>query len=385
MKKNITFLKKTFDKNSEVILIILLLIFFFTESFSKISIFTGQQKSNFQAIPKTIVLLAVSIGILIQKKKKVLYLLILTLSFSIGQYYISDSFEQSSLIYFTKYIFPIAFLGFFSADFSRPKIKLLRVFEYLLVVNSIFIFIGFLFDISFLQSYLGSRFGYNGLLITAAIGTYFHIIGLCYFLIRYEKNMLKKWKFWLLVIAGLLVGTKSIILALAAIGIFYIFTYLKSKKVKISLFAFAVLGTAGFGYYLFFLNPLFLEIKESQGFLTSFLSLRDLLFTEATLPYIQEHWKIINYLFGGVSDFELRPQMELIDLLFFWGIFGSLIYIYFFIKSFFSFKPDKTFIFSVILLFSIALLAGNFFYNASLPIYLLILRESFYLNQQKTV
>src|SRR5699024_10015891 len=179
--------------------------------------------------------------------------------------------------------------------------------------------------------------------------------------------------------------TKSIILALAAIGLFYIFTYLKSKRVKFSLFTLAVLGAVGFGYYLFYLNPLFLELKESQGFLTSFLSFRDLLFTESTLTYIQEYWKTINYLFGGVSNFELRPQMEFIDLLFFWGIFGGLIYSCFYVKSFISFKLDKTFIFSIILLFSIALLAGNFFYNASLPIYLLILRESFCINQQKSV
>src|SRR5699024_7593234 len=213
------------------------------------------------------VLLFVSTGLLFQKKKEFYYLLILTLSFSIGQYYILDSFEQSSLAYFTKYIFAIALFGFFSVDFSRPKIKLLHIFEYLLVINSVLILIGFLFEISFLQSYLGNRFGYNGLLITTATGTYFHIIGLCYFLMRYKKNILKKWKFWLLVIASLLIGTKSIILALAAIGLFYIFTYLKSKRVKFSLFALAVLGAVGFGYYLFYLNPLFLEIKESQGFL----------------------------------------------------------------------------------------------------------------------
>lgn len=386
MKENITLLKNKLVKNSEIILIFLLLFFFITEAVSKISVFSGQKKFDFQAIVKSLVLFFLGVGLLFQKKKEFFYIIVLILSFSIGQYYILDGFEYSSLIYFSKYIFTIALLGYFTTDFQRPKIKLLNIFEYVLVFNSLLILTGFLFNISFFQSYLGERFGYNGLMVSTATGTYFYSIGLGYFLIRYQKNILKNWKFWLVVISSLLLGTKSVMLVLAMLGIFYILNYINSQKLKLSFLCLAVLAAVGFGYYLFNINPLFLEIKETDGFLTSFLSLRDVLLTEYTLPYVQENWKTINYFFGGVSNFEFRPQMEILDLFFFWGILGGLFYFYFFCKSFFQLKKENiTVYFVMITLFIIAFLAGNFFYNASLPIYLLILRESFCINQQKSV
>src|SRR5699024_9761033 len=114
---------------------------------------------------KSLVLFFLGVGLLFQKKKEFFYIIVLILSFSIGQYYILDGFEYSSLIYFSKYIFTIALLGYFTTDFQRPKIKLLNIFEYVLVFNSLLILTGFLFNISFFQSYLGERFGYNGLMV----------------------------------------------------------------------------------------------------------------------------------------------------------------------------------------------------------------------------
>ena len=42
----------------------------------------------------------------------------------------------------------------------------------------------------------------------------------------------------------------------------------------------------------------------------------DLIF-ENTIPYVKQKWNFINYLFGGIENYDLRSQMELFDVFFF--------------------------------------------------------------------
>ncbi len=372
------------DGNSEAILIFLLMVFFLTEASTKYSILSIGEKSGIQAAVKALVLGLAFVGILIFRKKEIIYLFILSAIFGIGQLTISNPFEWSVFIYFLKYLFPIVVFGFFTVQTATPKLKLLNFFEFILIFNSVLVLVGLIFEIRYFQTYTGGRFGYNGLMVTSATSTYFYITGMCYFLARHQKNVIKNWKFWFVVLSGLVVGTKSIALALMAIGLFYIIKYVYSKIFKWSLLSIIIVASMGFAYYLFFINPIFQSIRVNNGLLTSFLSLRDQLFMEKTLPYIQENWGFWNFLFGGVSDFELRPQMEIVDIIFFWGIVGSCCYGYFYFKSFFQFKIYDVFIFFVlILLLIISFLAGNFFYNASVAIYLVILRESLLLYQSQ--
>lgn len=379
MRNGLVYLKEKSERYSEAVLILLLILFYVTEAITKITETAQIDRIEFQAGLKAIVLVLAFIGLAVLKKKEFLYILILTAVFSIGQLTIPNGFEVSILKYFTKFIFPIALFGFFIVRSQNPKLKLLRVFEYVLLINSLFVLLGFLFEIQYFRTYImGARFGYNGLMVSSAASTYFYIIGMCYFLAGYQKRVVENWRFWVIVIAGLIVGTKSIALALAAISLFYIIKYVNNKIIKRGFLAIISVGILGFAYYIFFINPIFLSIARTSGYLTSFLSFRDQLFMEHTLPYIQENWKIVNYLFGGVSNFELRPQMALIDTPFFWGIFGAGLYGYFYFKSYIKFPLNgylNLFILTLILL--ITFMAGNFFYNASVVIYLIILRESF--------
>ena len=377
MQSKIGFLKEKINSNSETVLIVLLIVFYLTESINKVAAHSNLEKIEIQAGIKALVFGLVLMGLLIYKKKELLYIAILSGLFVIGQSQIQNSFEGSILMYLTKYLFPIALLGFFTVQPHKPKLKLFKIFEYILLLNSILILVGLVADVPFFHTYHGSRFGYNGLMVTSAASTYFYIIGLSYFLARYQKGVVGNWKFWFIAIASMIVGTKSIMLVLAGLGFFYIIKYVSSPKFKLVLLAIAVFIVLGFGYYLFFINSIFKWITENEGVLTSFLSLRDQVLIDFTLPYIQENWNFWNYLFGGVSNFELRPQMEFIDVFFFWGILGGAAYLYFYSKSFFQYKvKDIVSMFILFLILIIIFLAGNFFYNTSVVIYVIILREA---------
>lgn len=377
MKNHILSLENKISEHSEMLLIILLLLFFATEAINKVSLYSYGYKGELQSLLKGVVLGTGVIVLSLRKSKVLIYILVLSVIFMIGQYTLANNFEWKAINYFIKYIFALLLFTLFLNQPGKPKYKLLRIYEFLLIFNSILVFIGLLFHLQFLQSYIGNRFGYNGLILTTATGTYFYIIGIIYFFIRYQREVVKKWGFWFICAAGLIIGTKSIVLALTVLGVFYIIKYIGSRNFKLWLLLLIILIALSFGYYLFFVNPLFLNIQKSRGLLTSVLSLRDQLFLNYTLPYIQEYWSTINYFFGGVSDFELRPQLELIDLFFFWGIVGAVFYIYFYLKCYLHFDYKKQLIlFVLILLLFISFLAGNFFYNASVPIYLIILREA---------
>ena len=385
MKLRIRYLKEQLNRNSETILILLLILFFLTEAITKVTVFSNLRKIEIQAGVKVLVLGMVLIGLAILKKRELLYIAVLSVLFIIGQLNLPSSINPTVVVYFMKYIFPIALLGFFMADPQKPKLKLLNLFEYILLFNSILIFVGLLLDTPQFRTYQGPRFGYNGVLVSSATSTYFYIIGLCHFMARYHADVIKNWKFWFIAVAAVIVGTKSIILVLAALSIFYIIKYIPSRIFKLGLLATIISIALGFGYYLFFINPLFQSLTQTEGLLTSFLSLRDQLFMDFTLPYIQENWNIWNYLFGGVSNFELRSQMELLDAFFFWGILGSMTYLYFYSKSFFQYKVrDIVPLFILILILIIILLAGNFFYNTSVVIYIIILRETLMISSSIT-
>src|SRR5690606_36125611 len=112
-----------------------------------------------------------------------------------------------------------------------------------------------------------------------------------------------------------------------------------------------------------------------QGIMSAILSSRDELFLNETIPYMQEHWQWPNYLFGGISDLALRSQMGFIDLFLFWGSIGGILYLILFYKTFIPNLTEKNAGYIILTLTLMVFLAGNFFENASLAIYLLILKE----------
>jgi hypothetical protein len=103
------------------------------------------------------------------------------------------------------------------------------------------------------------------------------------------------------------------------------------------------------------------------------------------IPYIQDNWGFVNYLFGGINNISLRPQMAIFDLVFVFGFIGASIYLFLYFKLLVIFKKDIYYKFFISILSVILFFSGNYFLNASVAIYILVLREYFMYNEPSKV
>ena len=377
MKKIISILKGA-NIIKEYFIILLLVIFFCSEAYGKIIDFSGGE-TRVQSAIKFIVFVYLTIAVLTRNKKifNVLSIAGLCLCFCVGQIFVPNGFSLAIIILGIKYIFPLLLFLYFNRYGLNNKTQLLlfRVFEIIIIVNSILIIIGFLAQIPVFETYRFSRFGYNGLLRSSSTSSYFYILSLFYFLYKYKAQYFIKWKSIFVFIVCFIVGTKAIYLGLGAVSLAFLFIKMKSVKLKYLLSIFILGIFTILGYFLFFELGKFNQIRESDGIISSILSYRDQLFLNKTLPNIKENWTPINYFLGGFNDIYSRSQMDFIDIFHFWGILGGVLYIYTYFKIYLSFKKDKLDLFFIVFLIFIIFFAGNFFTYSTIPIYLIIIRE----------
>lgn len=354
------------------------MLFYITEAFSKYSIIFSEGKSDIPRYLKLIVLFCLTIA-LVNTFKKLILPSILLILFCLGQLILPNGFNQEIVVSFSKFMFPIFLFIYFNKYPLNEKSKnlLFRTFEYLLLFNGILIFIGFIFEIQLFQSYKYGRWGYNGLFINTSTSSYIYAIALFYFLLNLKENFLKNWKTLFVIICCLLTGTKIVYIALFGTLLLYLLYYTNlNRRHRNTLFIFLIGIAAILGYIFFFQWGIFNEIRQEQGLISAILSYRDDLFITQTLPFIQENWYWQNYLFGGISNLATRSQMGFIDLFLFWGIIGGLLYLFTFYKTFVPRLLIKNAIYVILILALMVFLAGNFFENASVAIYLLILKET---------
>lgn len=309
-----------------------------------------------------------------EQYKFLLISLILIACFSLGQAFTIQGFSFNNIFILLKFIFPLLIL-----EASRFLLKsessiqsFFRFFEKSMILNSILILIGVVFSIRIFNTYEGGRFGYNGIFRAASTGSYAYIITLMYFLLTYKSAVIKNWKFILIFISCFFIGTKAVYLAMG-FSLAYVVITSKIPGKKIILSVGGILSLAAV-YFFFFHYGIFNTIRQSDGLISALLSYRDELFFERTLPYIQENWNWMNYLFGGVSNFDLRSQMDIIDVLFFWGILGGAFYLYVFFKFFLPFKINRIGWMFISFLVFIIVLAGNFFLYSFAALFLVVLK-----------
>ncbi len=367
-----SFLKKYFFN-------ILLLITYLLEGISKYYYYIDKVQIRTPRYVKLLILVTVIIYLVYKKKFRVFLIpVFLFLFFILGHYLMDFQFlSQELFVVFSKYIFPIFILEATYLYFKeRSNTTIFKTFEIIIIINSICILFGVLFNLDLFNTYRGVRFGFNGLLVTSATGTYFYIIALFYVYLNLIKDFTKKNIFFFIIvfISSLLVGTKAIFLFLFCLTIYHIyFVYKKTnftKKILISVgVMIPVLGVFSISV------PTFFNIIKTHNLLSAIVSYRDILFYERTLPFIQEHWSILNYLVGGQGRPQIRTQLGFIDLMFFLGFIGSVVYLYAFYKSFVKIKLNASTLFLLISTSLIIFLAGNFFYSATITIYLLIIQQ----------
>ena len=358
---------------------VLLWVFYFSEAVSKISEWaTG----HYHPLPRWIKVGVIGFFFLVLiyykffKTLKVFAFLLL--AFAIANYSLGCDNPMENVVVFGKYLFPIVLLFFFD-ERVRAAVNLnilYSSFEWLLKFNFVLIIIGLVFQVAIFETYDGPRFGYNGLLLTSSTSTYAYICALLYYCFKFNwrKEVLKDTGFWIVLVSSLLVGTKSLYLAVGMIFAFMVFLVVPPKKRLAFAISVGIIGSGLIYVILNYLDP-FKTIVEERGLLSAFLSYRNELVVRDVIPFIQAEWSWVNYLIGGVCDIKSRSEMAIIDVFYYWGILGGCYYLYLFYKHLFSFKQDQYTWFSLLLLFIVITLAGNFFFYSTIPIYILLLRE----------
>lgn len=298
--------------------------------------------------------------------------------FLMGQIFLPGGMEAEVVISGFKFIFPILLLIYFARNRMTAEIRgnFFKTFEWVMILNAFLIVVGLIGSVFIFQSYAGPRWGYNGLFLNTAGSSYVYSIAFFYFLLRYKHQFLTSWKTWLIIISALFTGTKIIYISLLASVMAYIFFFLRiseNKKKIIGLSAFLITAI-GF-YIIFFQIGFFGNLSRQQGLQSAIFSFRNDSLRELTLPFIKDSWSWINYLFGGINDLNTRSEFGFIDLFYYYGIIGGLVFLFVYKKTFIIFPINNLILFTLATIIFIILLAGNFFENGSIAAFVLLLRE----------
>ncbi|QXP60669.1 hypothetical protein [Olleya sp. HaHaR_3_96] len=236
------------------------------------------------------------------------------------------------------------------------------------LINIPFLLIGLVTQINFFKSYPGSdRFGINGVLSSSGTASFFYVFLI---LILYVEFVKKQTGSILLIqfIVSFLVGTKTIWFFNGLLVIIHFCFIIKKKQRTIfqSIFVFIGLLVFLFRHKIkLFIIGLFSfgeRIYNEYGFITVILSTRDLFLVRAIEVY-KEKASLVTFLFGGINDKLINVEFEFIKLFLFFGLVGSVVYL-FFLKTIFFRKNQsklKTILFIVIIV--ISALSGALLYS----------------------
>jgi hypothetical protein len=368
----------------------LFVLFFFTDFVSKAFVNISTVFINTSVLIKAVFqLLIMFIAILYydsKLKKLYFFLFILFLSFIAGNLFsLSNTYFIERIVknikVFSWYMFPFFLIvGWFyikkSNNFNAITNNLFKAFEFVFLINCFFIFFGLFFDVSLFKAYPFGRFGFIGLLRNVSHSSYIFMIFVTYFLIKI-KNKVTFYNYFLLslsILVCVLLATKAIVLFLLLLLFFYTIKY----SIKTSI---AVLFVLSFIVYLNINNlyfiletyfPVILNVFNNKGLLTMLFSYRNLSLTHCFIPYISENWSFYNYFFGGAEFNLFRTELELFDLFWFFGIFGTTLYLYLLNKYFINFKKIYK-VKPLFFIFFISLLAGSFFSSVPVITFLFVL------------
>ncbi|WP_411766127.1 hypothetical protein [Winogradskyella sp. A3E31] len=274
----------------------------------------------------------------------------------------------------------ISILFFIYLEYKQQELDKERVvngFLLFMMINSVCVIIGYLFEIQVFESYFrGNRFGYSGMLLYHhEIGYLFFIaIILAYHKIKKRTTVFNCIGFFLIFFSSFLFGTKKTIFFTLFFVIFLIIQNLKNYKalityssivVLVGLFFHKTLNSIYNTYY-----DLFYNIYVNDGFWSSFLSYRNDLLFEKFTPYLSDEMNLQTLLFGFPIFNNHRTELEFFDLLLFFGVLGFVSYFLYF-KLLLNGK-NKTSYFLVLSLLFGSLFSGNLLASVNAMVLLVI-------------
>jgi len=284
---------------------------------------------------------------------------------------------KSNLLYFSKYTFIFIIIDLF-INYCNTKSAISKVIKLLFKIlnfNFVLICIGLIANISYLKTYkYPFRFGFDGLFQMNSHASYIYIFASIFVFYEAIKHKTYSRNLIIIILSSMLVGTKAIYLFYALLTI-YLLSHFRLWK---SFMTFAVLGCSLI--YLFresvlvFVTkkaPLFMDLNDNFGLFTALTSTRNMLFEE-TFSKIVSHnyWSLPNFFFGGSYFNEIRTEFGFIDLYLFWGGIGGVCFLIYYYNKLFKYFTKNTFLkFSLYSLIVVVALAGNFFTNAVISVY----------------
>jgi len=369
-----------------------LVLFFASEALTKIAQWYKFSFYNISALVKLLFILVTFC--LIIKKRKLRFLSffgVMGVVFLLGQLIFNNwEFNTevvfSNLIYFGRYIFVFFIISLFNPYQIKFSKSVFKIYEIILLFNSLLIIAGYFFKISLFQTYL-YRFGYNGLFMTPTMISYFNALGIIYFLRKSEDDRTGYLPLILIVLSSLLTGTKAILLFILFTAV-YLVIKLKLFRERVFIGSLLLL----FGIVIGFWKVVFAFLKDqysvlyevyiNDGLLSMLTSYRNHNFIEIYTEVIQKKWVPMNYLFGGTDFDQYRIEFDLLDVFLFFGIIGGVIYLWaYFSKVIIFNKFDNFSKVQIIGLLFIGILAGTFFNGAPLALYLIIVLNYLYFNK----
>jgi|GEM_PF-2039987 len=372
--------------NNRLALIFTLLVL--SEFVYKICIKEYFHAFKISAALKIVLQLYFVIQILRNDIKKLWPVVLLTTIFLLGQVgFVSWEQLKHNAWFLDKYLFIILTLLYVQTikDIEKYYPLFFKVFEIFIIVNSICILLGLVLPTDWFNTYYGNhnRFGLDGLILRSGAATYIYWIALYYFVT--ECFILKKKKYFQLIlvaVASLLLGTKAMFIGYVFLA-GYLFIYWRGYKnvwMVITILILLVIGLFFIDEVLYLLienSPSFQAVYEENGIWSVVFSLREQHLLEEMLPLMQEKWTWRNYLFGGGFNMHFRSQFGLLDLFYFFGVVGTVAYLFIFGKLFCTFKKNRTTNLFLLGTFVLMAFSANFFYETILAFHLVLIKGYF--------
>lgn len=249
--------------------------------------------------------------------------------------------------------FPILYYVVKDRD-SKTIFTLYKFLKYIIYINTILVLLGVIFDVHIFKTYKANRFGFNGLLLSQGFTPYFYLSASVLFWYFKDKMALI-----ITILIGLLSGVKGVYFTeFMVLSLLVFFSDSLSRVFKIRAIAAIFIGFLSVTLIILNLSP-FKELLKSHGLLAIIFSHR--------IEYANELFSVMtkenfNILIGATKLEKVRLELQIVDVLLFFGALGLVTYLYFIIHIYKMIKKNYV---ATILLFTTlttSVLLGNFFY-----------------------
>ena len=245
-------------------------------------------------------------------------------------YSLIKSITKTQCYYTAKFTMPLLFWGVWGAlkDNGLFSKLFLNGFEKVLIINGLFIIVGFLTGLQIFESYPNTgRWGYGGLFGHLTLQ---NIVYGIYLIRSSQPNSTINLKVVFFTTCLLLLGQKA---ALLYIFLFFIIVVVKNKYCRVLVLVVAILiilMTPLWIKSIVTISPFWEKIYRSDGAWSLVFSYRNDLFLNM---WSNNEFSFFNWIFGGISRHPQAVEMLPLDVFIFYGLTGLFLILTFYFRS----------------------------------------------------